>query len=35
MSQEEWIKQFSQQAPTLPEVVLNRALAQFGVKIKK
>lgn len=35
MSQEEWIKQFSQQAPALPDVVLSRALAQFGVKIKK
>lgn len=35
MSQEEWIKQFSKQAPSLPEEVLTRCLGQFGVRIKK
>ena len=35
MSQEEWIKQYSRQAPDLPDDVLSKALAQFGVKIKK
>jgi hypothetical protein len=35
VSQEEWIKQYSRQAPVFPDEVLSRVLAQFGVKIKK